>query len=400
MISDRLWRSRFDADPNVLERTIRLGDPVGFPYAIVGVLPASFRFPDRDVDVWFPNFTNYAESAKQKQLCVLRRGWAPARRRDDRRGPRGPRRSSRLASRSNTRRPIATSASARRPLDERIVGAIERLPVAAVRRGVLLLLIACTNIAALLLARAARARTRGGASAIRSGRRAVLIAAQMMTETGVLVSAGATAGIALAYFAAARLARSRRTCRGSRRFRSTGAPWCIASASAVVVALLCRLFPAVRNGAAPHAGPSGPRASSRGQPRWALVGVQVALVGDAARRGRVVAAQLRSALARRPRLRIRARANVPRQRQNFDDANIDGSARIKRTLDELRGLPGVERRAASRYLCRSGRAERGRESTSRALDAKTDPLITEFRIVSPSYFETMRSRSLTGEMCR
>ena len=46
MISERLWRSRFGADPNVLERTIRLGDPVGFPFSIVGVLPSSFVFPE------------------------------------------------------------------------------------------------------------------------------------------------------------------------------------------------------------------------------------------------------------------------------------------------------------------------------------------------------------------
>ncbi|HEX7238461.1 MAG TPA: ABC transporter permease, partial [Gammaproteobacteria bacterium] len=58
-ISERLWRNRFDADPDILRRTIRLGDPVGFPFQIVGVLPASFLFPNRDVDVWFPNFTNY-----------------------------------------------------------------------------------------------------------------------------------------------------------------------------------------------------------------------------------------------------------------------------------------------------------------------------------------------------
>ena len=59
MISERLWRNRFDADPNILDRTIRLGDPVAFPFAIVGVLPGSFLFPNRDVDVRFPNFTNY-----------------------------------------------------------------------------------------------------------------------------------------------------------------------------------------------------------------------------------------------------------------------------------------------------------------------------------------------------
>jgi hypothetical protein len=67
MISERLWRSQFGADPNVLERTIRLGDPVGFPFQIVGVLPSSFLFPEKNIDVWFPDFTNFG----------LARTWTP-----------------------------------------------------------------------------------------------------------------------------------------------------------------------------------------------------------------------------------------------------------------------------------------------------------------------------------
>jgi putative ABC transport system permease protein len=59
MISERLWRERFGSDPNVLEETVRLGDPVGTAFSIIGVLPGSFMFPDGNVDVWFPHFTNF-----------------------------------------------------------------------------------------------------------------------------------------------------------------------------------------------------------------------------------------------------------------------------------------------------------------------------------------------------
>ena len=48
VISDRLWRSRYGADPGILGRQLRLNDT---PYTIVGIMPAGFRFPD-DVDVW------------------------------------------------------------------------------------------------------------------------------------------------------------------------------------------------------------------------------------------------------------------------------------------------------------------------------------------------------------
>src|SRR5688572_10204579 len=61
LISDRFWRVRLGADPNVLDRAVRIGS-ASFP--IVGVMPASFRFPDRDVDLWFPVGINnkYAQS--------------------------------------------------------------------------------------------------------------------------------------------------------------------------------------------------------------------------------------------------------------------------------------------------------------------------------------------------
>ena len=55
LVSERYWRQRLGADPNVLERAVRMGDR---SYAIVGVLPASFRFPERGVDWWVPQFVD------------------------------------------------------------------------------------------------------------------------------------------------------------------------------------------------------------------------------------------------------------------------------------------------------------------------------------------------------
>jgi putative ABC transport system permease protein len=49
LISDRLWRSRFHANPNIIGRQLHFG---AHAYSIVGVMPASFLFPDRDVDLF------------------------------------------------------------------------------------------------------------------------------------------------------------------------------------------------------------------------------------------------------------------------------------------------------------------------------------------------------------
>ena len=49
LISDRLWRRRFAASPSAIGKTLRLPR---FAFTVIGVMPASFRFPDPDVDVW------------------------------------------------------------------------------------------------------------------------------------------------------------------------------------------------------------------------------------------------------------------------------------------------------------------------------------------------------------
>jgi putative ABC transport system permease protein len=48
VISDRLWRTRYGADPNILGKQLLLNET---PYTVAGVMPAGFHFPD-DVDVW------------------------------------------------------------------------------------------------------------------------------------------------------------------------------------------------------------------------------------------------------------------------------------------------------------------------------------------------------------
>ncbi|MCB1565424.1 MAG: ABC transporter permease [Xanthomonadales bacterium] len=53
VLSDSLWRNRFNADPGLVGRDIRLNSE---PYRVVGVMPAGFAFPDRNAKLW----TSYA----------------------------------------------------------------------------------------------------------------------------------------------------------------------------------------------------------------------------------------------------------------------------------------------------------------------------------------------------
>jgi putative ABC transport system permease protein len=51
VLGEKLWRSRFGADPNIAGRTCTLDDRT---FTIVGVVPASFTFPDPEAAMWLP----------------------------------------------------------------------------------------------------------------------------------------------------------------------------------------------------------------------------------------------------------------------------------------------------------------------------------------------------------
>ena len=63
MISDRFWRHRFCADPSAVGKTLRIGK---WSWTIIGVMPASFLFPDRDADLWCPVPVNAPYSQKRE----------------------------------------------------------------------------------------------------------------------------------------------------------------------------------------------------------------------------------------------------------------------------------------------------------------------------------------------
>lgn len=51
VLSHRVWRNRFNAEPGILGRDVRLN---GEPYVVIGVMPEGFAFPNRDIDLYVP----------------------------------------------------------------------------------------------------------------------------------------------------------------------------------------------------------------------------------------------------------------------------------------------------------------------------------------------------------
>jgi putative ABC transport system permease protein len=196
MISERLWRNWFSADPSVVDRTVELG---GYPVRVVGVVPSSFVFPGRDPDVWRPT----AFAREQAQTVSFRRAhWLGviARLKPGVTVEQADAELQVVVSRLQREYPITNTGMGAgfTPLHRFLVGDV-RQPLMALQVAVgLLLLIACANVGNLLLVRAAdRERESVVRLALGAGRGRLV--RQAFTESLVLSVAGGSAGVAVGW---------------------------------------------------------------------------------------------------------------------------------------------------------------------------------------------------------
>lgn len=192
LISYRLWQRRFAGDPNAIGKTLRFGTSA---YSIVGIMPASFQFPDRDVDVWWPlppdaPYAQNREAAFFTAIGRLKPAVMLAQARDNL-----------AAVQANLGRQYpktdAMKSVSIEPLKEATVGGVRKSLWLLFASVSLLLLIACTNIAALLLSRAAL-RQHETSVRFSLGASRASVAAQLFTEVLILAMAGALTGLLLA----------------------------------------------------------------------------------------------------------------------------------------------------------------------------------------------------------
>lgn len=398
LISDRFWRRRFNASPDAIGKRLRLG--AQYSATIIGVMPASFLFPDRNVDLWSPSAED-APFAQRRDLTWYRG--------------------------IGRLKPGVTLAQARSNLDAVQAGLARQFPqfdaeifprvesmkesaIGGVKTSLwilfgsvsLLLLVACSNVAALLLSRAA-ARRQEISVRFSLGASRVSIAAHLLSEVFLLATAGAVLGLA---FAAAANGVFRSLARNLPRVDEIALDWRIVLYSlgcAIAVTLLCGILPAIRGSGREMEGSArATRTSVSGGNRvqFTLVGVQVAL-----------AVMLLAGAA----LLVRSFQQLSRVSPGFDASHIltfevssswgetgDRKAAkqtVDRIFDGLRSIPGVEAVADGRLpgvpsdfqvelKLAEGRGE-------------TEPkILAQGRAVSPDYFSTLRIPLLEGELCR
>jgi putative ABC transport system permease protein len=201
VISERLWRARLSGDPLAVGKGIILNDK---PRVIVGVMPRTFEFPTRTVDFWTPfqfapadyTYSNPSlESIARLKINVSR---AQA-----------------LAEMQQIALAISrrVNAGAVRRVSANVIALRDEISpqsrlllwcLVAAASG--LLLIACTNLANLLLTRAlARRKELAVRAALGAGRHRLL--RQMATESLLLAGAGGVIGVSAATVSMPMLAR-------------------------------------------------------------------------------------------------------------------------------------------------------------------------------------------------
>jgi len=194
VLSDGFWKRRFGADPRIVGRTVTLNTRT---YTIVGVMPPRFKGLTDTAELWVP-FAVYAPPQTMATrstrgfgaLARLKPGVTVAGAQSELDGI--SRQLERAYPDTNEKRAVEVS-----PLDVELFGALRPALLTLMAAVAFVLLIACANVANLLIARSeARRREIAVRTALGAGRGRLL--RQLMTESCVLTALGATAGLLLA----------------------------------------------------------------------------------------------------------------------------------------------------------------------------------------------------------
>lgn len=397
LISDSYWRRRFAADPGVIGKQLRLD---GWSYQIIGVMPASFLFLDRNVDLWSPSpmdapFAQHRQIGWFKVIGHLKPGITVEQAQAD---------MSTLQANLARQYP-KTDADVKAvvlPLKETTVGGVSRSLWILFGSVSVLLLIACTNIAALLLSRAAQRQHEISVRfSLGAGRRSVI--GQLLAECFLLAAAGASLGL---FIAAGASSIFRSLAANLPRIDEIGLDWRImlySLACAVTATFLCGLYPAIRSTRGDMVSSlmqgSRTQVSSHGFANLALVGIQVSLA---------VALLICAGLL------TRSFRELGRVSPGFDPAHVLAfrisanwgetgnqnalKQKTRRIIDHLRAVPGVSEAAMAMAIPGAP----ARYQLELKADGRTESeskITAEIRYVSPEYFSTLRIPLIAGKLC-
>jgi putative ABC transport system permease protein len=406
VISDRLWRQQFKGDPGIIGGTITL-DNSG--YTVVGVMPASFRYPlQREPQAIWSTLSPLNDTSDNSPPMVQHRGahflTCIARLKPG----------VTLAQAQAAMDVIASSLSKQYPdtnkymnvhlssLQDRLTGSIRPALLVMMIAVGLVLLIACVNVANLLLA---RATTRGREIAIRTamGAGRIRVVRQLLTESLLLAIVAGIFGAALAFWGSGVLVRlSPENLPRVGEIHIDGWALAFTAGLSLLTGILFGLAPAVQSTHSNivEALKEGSLSMTAGRSRH---GLRSSLV--------IVEMALALILLVSAGLLIRSLIRLQDVNPGFDphhvmtasldlpDAKYSDPKKaefFRELIPQLQAIPGVQSAAAVFPLPMSGDEIRTSFQIEGRPVAKSDEPHTSVRCVTPNYFTTLRIPLLQG----
>jgi putative ABC transport system permease protein len=394
VISYGLWQRRYGGSPGVLGRKIDVNDA---PYEVIGVMPREFYFlPAREIDLWMPaSFPAWMRKAfgwhDEQVVARLKAGVTPEQ------AARSMAALSLQLTAKEFPRPHQTIVTA---LREDLTGKTQTALVVLLAASAALLLIACVNLANLLMSRGlARGREVAVRVALGAGRGR--LAAQFLTESLVLAGLGALAGLALAVPAMQFLARLVPETMGPVRLTLDWRVLAFSAGAAIAAALAFGLAPALRGSrTSPQDGlRKGGRGAAGARSYWfqhSLIVIETALAVALLTSGGLLLETFRH--LRNTDLGVRPERLLTFETPLFRYKEFDRrDAFLRDVLEKIRAIPGVINAGATSQLPLTAKdASATFYWISGQPPEKKRDQVAIIRIVTRDYFPTIGARLREG----